>query len=391
MSKKQILLYRGDAFQSGGSGRFAKDVIKDGNWIHPATGKPVVVTAERRQRLAANTQKLLDGGTKIPFRDGHRNDAKANLGYWPGPVMAHGDAVIAMVEPTDKEALGKMRDGSIADVSVVIEFDYTDSKGQHFDEVITAIDATSFPVITGQKRFLEFSRSAEERGEDIYIHEKLAGILPEGKEKRMDPKKLALALGLPEDSDEAKIMAALQQREVDLKASAEKAKAFEGLSAIKPQELQAHGLELKDGKVVKLTVVPNDEPASVKALREELEAMKKAQALSSHEALQKAVESRVLGLQLPPAGKAITDRMLARVNQAQTLMLSSQSAEGVKNVAKIMEDTGKDLVELLGTLPKQGQKLSSEPSDSEKAAEELSQKKSDEIVERTQGKPAAKK
>ena len=391
MKKSSLVLFQGKGFsRQGPANVFVKDILRVGRWVHPITKEVVDVTLDRIQNLVRNVEEYrqtLDHKA-IPYQDGHNFDAKKTLGWWK-QFFSHGDRLYGVVDVTDGEAARKMEDGSIRSVSARIDYGAGDTKGKVYDEVFTHVCATPLAVLDGQHDFIKLSREAD--CFDLLIPVNLSGEEP--KEKRMDPKKMAALLGLPEDADEAKILVAAKAAVDGLKTSGDKLKGFEGLSAVKPEDLKAHGLEIKDGKVVKLSgAPPEDEPAHVKALREEIEGMKKAQALSRHEVLTKAIESSVLSRQLPPAGKAITDRMLARVNQAQTLMLSSQSAEGVKSVAKIMEDTGKDLVELLNALPKYGEtKLSSEPSDSEKAAEELSQKKSDEIVERTQGKPAAKK
>jgi hypothetical protein len=171
MSQKQILLHQGEAFAAKGSGRFAKDVIHLGKWYHPVTKTEVIVTPERLSRLIENTTRYKAAGNKIPFRDGHKNSVLSNMGEWTGPFIEHQGSLVAVVEPKLPAALAGIESGAIDGVSVVIEYDHTDSLKNHYDEVITAIDATDFPVVTEQKEFVALSKDAE--GNDVFLPESL--------------------------------------------------------------------------------------------------------------------------------------------------------------------------------------------------------------------------
>ncbi len=169
--KKQVILHRGKKFASEGGGRFAKDVIHVGKWFHPVTELEVIVTPERVAELVKETTRYMEAGNKIPFRDGHRNSVLATMGEWTGPFIEHDGSLIAVVEPKDPRALEGMKNGSIDGVSVVIEYDYKDSKKNVYSQVITAIDATDFPVVTEQKGFVELSRDSQ--GNDVYFPESM--------------------------------------------------------------------------------------------------------------------------------------------------------------------------------------------------------------------------
>jgi hypothetical protein len=171
MSQKQIILHRGEKFSAEGSGRFAKDVVHLGKWFHPVTEKEVVFTPERIENLRKNTTAYLAAGNKIPFRDGHKSSVLATMGEWTGPFIEHKGALVGVVEPKDPDAIKGCQNGSIDGVSVVIEFDYLDSKKNRYDEVITAVDATDFPVLTEQKEFIALSRDAQ--GNEVFLPESL--------------------------------------------------------------------------------------------------------------------------------------------------------------------------------------------------------------------------
>ncbi len=174
--KKAYVLHRGGQFErrTGTAHQFAKDVLRVGKWTHPATGQVIDVDHARLDRLAKNTNALLGVDVKIPYPLGHRLDALSNLGYWPGPFARHGDVLLGVCQPTDETATKKMLDGSVDAVSVCIEFGFKDQKENLYDEVITHVCATSYPVITGQKPFVALSTEA---GEQLYVpqeHQMLA-------------------------------------------------------------------------------------------------------------------------------------------------------------------------------------------------------------------------
>jgi hypothetical protein len=178
--RKVAIVHQGEAFASQGLGKFAKDVVRVGKWIHPANGREVAFDQARLQRLAENTQSYLANGNKIPYPDGHSLKVKDNMGFWPGPFIVHRDALVAVVEPTDEDAKKGMLDGSIDAVSVYIDTDVVDPKGNKYPEVITHVCATNYPVLTGQGEFLKLDQLAadalesEGMGLDIYFPTALA-------------------------------------------------------------------------------------------------------------------------------------------------------------------------------------------------------------------------
>lgn len=164
-AKKLAIIHRGDAFESQGLGKFAKDVVRVGEWKHPVTGQEVKFDRARLEKLSENTKRYLENGNKIPYPDGHSFKVKDNMGFWPGPFMVHGEALFAVVEPTDEEAKKMMLDGSLDAVSVLIDFDVTDPKGHKYEEVITHVCGTNYPVITEQGPFLKLSQEMQEESQ----------------------------------------------------------------------------------------------------------------------------------------------------------------------------------------------------------------------------------
>jgi len=174
---KLAVLYQGEAFSSQGLGKFAKDVVRIGKWVHPLNGKEVQFDSERLRKLAENTSRYLSNGNKIPFPDGHSMKTRDNMGFWPGPFIVHKDALVAVVEPTDEDAKKGIVDGSLDAVSVLIESDITDPKGQKYDEVITHVCGTNYPVLTEQGAFVELSRDSGKIGLDIYLPSDVTSVI----------------------------------------------------------------------------------------------------------------------------------------------------------------------------------------------------------------------
>src|SRR5579872_7042231 len=136
--KKIVVCSKGEKFSAKDSGLFSKDVLPVGKLFHPVTKKELDFPTDRVAKLAKATEAYHAAGNKIPFRDGHKNSVLATLGHWPGPFVATKDCLAAVCEPKDPDAIRGMKNGSIDGVSVVIEFDVTDSFKNHYDEVITS-------------------------------------------------------------------------------------------------------------------------------------------------------------------------------------------------------------------------------------------------------------
>lgn len=159
MSKPVALVHKGLKFAGQGSGRYAKDVVKLGRFVHPEDGRIIDFTPERLASLELETTRYLGNGNKIPFPDGHSWNVLDNMGFWPGPFTVVEGALFGVVEPKEKKAIEKLEDGSLDAVSVVIEFDKADTKGNRYGEVITQICGTNYPVITEQGGFMKLAQA----------------------------------------------------------------------------------------------------------------------------------------------------------------------------------------------------------------------------------------
>lgn len=351
--KKLIVLHKGLKFdEQGAGGRFAKDVARIGRWVHPSTLQDIEFDTARLQRLAAATNRYLEAGNKIPFPAGHTTDPMKNLGHWPGPFIVHDEALVGVVEPKDPTALEKIRNGVTDAVSVCIEFGVSDSKGNQYDEVITHVCATDYPVVTGQQGFLQLS--SRPSWSETHVPAELAADMkkattPEegGTPSRRTDMKLAKVialLGLSKDMAEDKVIEEVEKRiEASAKGGDDK------VSALRQQldaQLKAHGLKL-DGEKLVTEEVKKEETASEKELREKLASQQEDLNRMKLSAAKEQAERFVAEGKVPPAQATRLQKLLALTGKAQSLSLSADA----KQAEAIALDVAAEVRGLLAELP----------------------------------------
>lgn len=389
--KNALLLFAGHGFESQGSGRFVKDVLAVGTWIHPATQQRVEITRDRLLKLAQNTERYRKNVDKqvLPFPDGHSLDAMDNLGEWPGPFFVHGDRLYGVVEPKGAEVVERLTSKKIRSVSAMIKGNCLDSKGNVYDEVIVHVCATNYPVITGQQDFVQLS--ADTKDQELYIPMELAGTSPEGnrnKEGRMDLKAMAKALGLPEETPADKVLeAATKAGQAATKLSALETKATQEQTSL-AAELKAQGFELKDGKIVKLaaastTPSPTDD-AEKAELKTRLATLEKSQALSAIGSAKAQAEKFISEGRVPPAVRAELERVLSLAGKVEVLSLASDG-----NPVRAQVELLSDITKIFGSLQKISELgLSGHGGDAGSDEGKAAEKKAQEVLNRLQ--PAKK-
>jgi hypothetical protein len=388
------ILHKGQKFALQASGRFAKDVLRVGEWVHPATKKKLVFDESRLSNLASETNRYHSNENKIPYPAGHSTSPLDNMGDWPGPFFKHKDMLIGIVEPKDQTALQKMRDGAMDSVSVCIEFDLTDSKGNHYPEVITHVAATDYPVITGQKPFIELSAAQKEA--DVYVPQELATALSNNptagvagthsRSTSMDLKQLAVALGLAADTPEDKIFEEAKRLK---SAAVDPAAQLSAQQKKVSEQLAAHGFVLEGDKVTKLEKKPQTE------LEKELSTQLASVQLDQHKAKIAAAKAKVdslvkSGLVKPAEQESLT-RILSVVGKVESLSLSSNPEE----IKRVPIDLATELEKFLGSLSsitkEKLNQLSKDDVDAAKQKSEQLSKQAAEVAARVQPQHASTK
>jgi hypothetical protein len=133
-------------------GRFRKELIREGTWVHPTQHFQLTVTRERMQRWVEKFRLLRERGIRIPVPFGHSYDPKDNAGFLEELVL-EGNALFAVLVIPRAEDAGKLG-ATVKDVSISINPDFRDGEGRRYGEVIEHVALTTRPLVGGQSDFL---------------------------------------------------------------------------------------------------------------------------------------------------------------------------------------------------------------------------------------------
>ena len=163
----------------GGGARFQKEVLYEGLFLHPSTGRKHAFNRSYLTELADNSNRLGDSGISIPFPDGHKFNARSNIGFWSkfevkesesAPGKSGLFAVVDVPNPEDASKVGK----TITEVSVLIEPAVSLTNGDKIaGPTCTHVCATNYPVIPKQGNFVAtLSREGDDVEMDIVALER---------------------------------------------------------------------------------------------------------------------------------------------------------------------------------------------------------------------------
>jgi hypothetical protein len=379
----------GKTFEHQGNRKFVKDLLRVGSWMHPGTNQWVHISRKRLLDLARDSNRWTEAGNVIRLMDGHPGkdgpSVSKVLGDFVGPMFVMGDTLYGTVVPKSDETVKAIEERSLDAVSVGTRVKVKSQSDVDLDEIVDHVAATPSPVVTGQGDFISLSAEMDSGELRALIPEALALSLSGGSEMK-NRAEIAKALGLKEDATEEEILKAAKKKAAE---DAEKDKAIEDkveeAVAAKVEEavtettekvaasLSAHGLTLKDGKVVKTDEAPETpREKSARERAESLEATVRKQALAATES---QVKEAIASGKVPPSQKDRLKRLLSIQEKAMGLALGQGG--DIKEVAVSVTD---ELVEFLGELPSiNGDRLSGAASfgatrteEEEKKSEELS-------------------
>lgn len=196
-------------FEVIGGRFFRKEIVHAGMFVHPADGSEVSFTPARLEAIARTTNRYLNAVGRIPCPDGHRYDAAGNLGWWHAVEYdAATNSLYGLVEVTN-DAVAARIGGDIRDVSMVLSPAEVDSYGRAYEDVITHVCATSYPVIPDQRNFepLELARAIATSAA-VYVPAACAAPIQEDDPMQLSKSQLTL-MGLTETSKPEEIDAAI--------------------------------------------------------------------------------------------------------------------------------------------------------------------------------------
>lgn len=141
--------------------RFRKDVLHVGKLSHPTDGWKEDFTPERLKKLADETNRLIAAGHEPHLPEGHLRyvDPAKNHGFHKR-FEVDGDRLMADVEIVGEKGLDMAARNK---VSVFIEPEFKDSKGNKYGEVITHVALTPVPVQGGQGEFVAIAAAQDSK------------------------------------------------------------------------------------------------------------------------------------------------------------------------------------------------------------------------------------
>lgn len=152
MSENSLQGARGGLVLEQTKGRFRKELIHTGEYTLPADPeRKVIITSERMQNWIRAFQ---ESGVKVWVPLGHSRAPEQNVG-WVTELLLEDESLVGILEITDPEIAEKLRQGSIADVSIGVEYEFVDCNGTSWAEIIRHVALTVDPHIREQGAFAE--------------------------------------------------------------------------------------------------------------------------------------------------------------------------------------------------------------------------------------------
>lgn len=145
-----------------GSRRFRKDAIRVGKFVarNPIDGTDLHlnVTPERISKWIAANKLMRDNGVSVDLTKDHKRGADSKIGS-VDELLAEGDVLHFDLTAADDDAAKLLQ--RCPEVSIEIEPNVKDGKGNVYGEAITAITVCRKPVIPGQQPFIPIAASRE--------------------------------------------------------------------------------------------------------------------------------------------------------------------------------------------------------------------------------------
>ena len=214
--------------------RYVKEIIRTGGYTHPKHGWKLDVTPERMDAWAKNFGAMRSAGVDVEVTVDHSQKAEAVRGYVTD-MYRDGDRLIAVHEMIGDDAF-KLAE-RVHNVSVEIDDDFLDSKGNRYGESIVRSSIVQSPIVPNQSPFERLAASRKAASSlalagDVPLYEPAPHEAPEANTMK-------LILSAIEDITGAKDVTEATAVEV-LKTFGEKLKA---------QPKPAPKLELSDAEV----------------------------------------------------------------------------------------------------------------------------------------------
>ena len=171
--------------------RFLKDMIHVGGYAHPDKKWTLDVAASRIDSWVAAFSKARSAGVDFEVTIDHGKGAKAVVGYLLD-MFRDGDRLMGVHEFIGQENIDLA--SRCKNVSVEIDPDFADGKGNKYGEMIVKSSVVQQPIVPGQKPFIPIAAS---RGDDDRVLMFAADIPQKDSLMPIDFEKLTALVGEP--------------------------------------------------------------------------------------------------------------------------------------------------------------------------------------------------
>jgi hypothetical protein len=147
--------------------RFKKDLLKVGDYTHPTEGWELKVTPEKLQQYKLAYEKMQKNGVDVEATKNHSHLAEDVLGKLvDGMTIGPDDdgklTLWGIHEIRGEDSIELAQ--KCPRVSVEIDKDFVDGKGNHYGEAITKVSIVQKPVVSGQGDFIPVKKAASMYG-----------------------------------------------------------------------------------------------------------------------------------------------------------------------------------------------------------------------------------
>nr|WP_294529219.1 hypothetical protein [uncultured Rhodopila sp.] len=160
---EEIRLKVGGAEKSFPCTYLDRDMIEEGEYVHPTTGKAIKASREQINQWADTYKKMADAGIELYIPCDHAKGARSNLGFVKDAKVVEGPGGKARLKLThqfigeDAPLVALRNRGSLG-----IDPDYVDAKGKRWGSAIIHSAVTPDPVIFGMGAFTPTQLSRKE-------------------------------------------------------------------------------------------------------------------------------------------------------------------------------------------------------------------------------------
>jgi len=138
--------------------RFLKELVRVGRYRHPARPDETIEITPARLRTWVANFYAAPVKVWVPYR--HSADPQDNTG-WVEDLFVDGDRLFGVLRITDERAAELLAEGTVEDVSVGVEAEFTDMTGRRWGELLRHVALTLDPHLRDQEGFIPLGLAAE--------------------------------------------------------------------------------------------------------------------------------------------------------------------------------------------------------------------------------------